>query len=82
IASLGSIDSQFINPNKNKLLINDILCFRDGVPVDAGSKKLTKSMKKKNIEITLDLHNGNSQQSIYFSDLSHEYISINSEYTT
>ncbi len=82
IASLGSIDSQFINPNKNKLLINNILCFRDGVPVDAGSKKLTKSMKKKNIEITLDLHNGNSQQSIYFSDLSHEYVSINSEYTT
>ncbi len=82
IASLGSIDSEFINPKKNKLLINNILCFRDGMPVDAGSKKLAKSMKNKNIEITLDLHNGNSQQSIYFSDLSHEYVSINSEYTT
>ena len=52
------------------------------MPVDAGSKKLAKSMKNKNIEITLDLHNGNSKQSIYFSDLSHEYVSINSEYTT
>ena len=82
IASLGSIDSKFINPKKNKLLINNILCFKDGLPVDDGSKKLAKSMKKKNIEITLDLHNGNSQQSIYFSDLSHEYVSINSEYTT
>ena len=82
IASLGSINSKFINPKKNKLLINNILCFRDGMPVDAGSKKLAKSMKNKNIEITLDLHNGNSKQSIYFSDMSHEYVSINSEYTT
>ena len=63
-------------------VINNILCFRDGIAVDASSKKLAKSMKNKNIVITLDLNNGNSKQSIYFSDLTHEYVSINSEYTT
>jgi len=39
-------------------------------------------MKKNNIEITLDLNSGKAMQTIYFSDLSHEYVHINSAYTT
>ena len=37
---------------------------------------------KNNIEITLDLNSGKAMQTIYFSDLSHEYVHINSAYTT
>ena len=40
------------------------------------------AMKKNNIEITLDLNSGKSMQTVYFSDLSHEYVHINSAYTT
>jgi N-acetylglutamate synthase/N-acetylornithine aminotransferase len=50
--------------------------------MDAGSKRLARSMKKNNIEITLDLNSGKSMQTVYFSDLSHEYVHINSAYTT
>ena len=39
IASLGSIDSQFINPNKNKLLINNIR-------VKSSSKKIFIEKKR------------------------------------
>jgi len=82
IASLGSIEDNDLNVSKVKLFINKILCFDNGIPKDAGSKKLANSMKKNNIEITLDLKSGKSNQSIYFSDLTHDYVHINSAYTT
>jgi glutamate N-acetyltransferase/amino-acid N-acetyltransferase len=82
IASLGSIDKSSFNTSKVKLFINNILCFDNGIPKDAGSKRLANSMKKNNIEIKLDLDSGKSNQTIYFSDLSHEYVHINSAYTT
>ena len=82
IASLGSIDKSSFNTSKVKLFINNILCFDNGIPKDAGSKRLANSMKKNNIEITLDLGSGKFDQTIYFSDLSHEYVHINSAYTT
>ncbi len=82
IASLGSLNDLTIDISKVKLFINDILCFSDGIPKDAGSKKLSQSMKKNNIKIIIDLGIGKHSQSLYFSDLSHEYVHINSEYTT
>ena len=82
IASLGSINKNTLNTVKVKLFINKILCFDNGTPTDAGSKRLANSMKKNNIEITLDLNSGKEMQTIYFSDLSHEYVHINSAYTT
>ena len=82
IASLGSINENSLNVAKVKLFINNILCFDNGTPTDAGSKKLSRTMKRNNIEITLDLDSGNAMQTIYFSDLSHEYVHINSAYTT
>lgn len=82
IASLGSLDDLSLNISKVKLFINDILCFSNGISKDAGSKKLSKSMKKNNIKIVIDLGLGRYSQSLYFSDLSHEYVHINSDYTT
>ena len=82
IASLGSIDDLPMNISKVKLFINDILCFSNGVPRDQGSKKLSKSMKKNNLKIVVDLGAGKYSQVLYFSDLSHEYVHINSAYTT
>ncbi len=82
IASLGSLQNTSINTSKVKLFINKILCFNNNVPADEGSKKLANSMKKNNIEITIDMGSGKSRQTIYFSDLSHEYVHINSAYTT
>ena len=82
IASLGSIKDSNINVTKAKLFINRILCFDNGTPTDSYLKRLICSMKKNNIEITLDLKSGKAMQTIYFSDLSQEYVHINSAYTT
>ena len=82
IASIGSIESSNIKPNSIKLMINNILCFKNGISLDNGSKTLEKSMRKNRIEIVVDLNNGKHKQTLYFCDLSHDYVRINSEYTT
>ena len=82
IASIGSIESSNIKPNSIKLMINNILCFKNGISLDKGSKTLEKSMRKNRIEIVVDLNNGKHKQTMYFCDLSHDYVRINSEYTT
>ena len=63
-------------------MINNILCFKNGISQDNGSKRLVKSMKKNKIEIIVDLNNGKQKQTMFFCDLSHDYVRINSEYTT
>ena len=82
IASIGSIESINIKPFNIKLMINNILCFKNGISLDNGSKRLEKSMRKNTIEITVDLNHGKHNQTMYFCDLSYDYVQINSEYTT
>ena len=82
VASIGSVDSKDIHPNKISLKINNILCFKNGNAIDNGTAKLKKSMTKNAIELSIDLNNGKFDQVIYFSDLSHDYVNINSEYTS
>ena len=45
-------------------------------------KELNKSMKKKNVTIDLFINSGKEMHTILTSDLSHEYVHINSAYTT
>ena len=82
IASLGSIDLPITSINKIQLFINSVLCFSNGTSIDSGSSQLKKSMKNNKIVITINLNNGKSCQTTYFSDLSQEYVHINSKYTT
>ena len=82
IASIGSIQSSNIKPLNIKLMINNILCFKNGISLDNGFKKLERSMRKNTIDITVDLNHGKHKQTMYFCDLSHDYVRINSEYTT
>ena len=82
IASIGSIESSNIKSDNIKLMINNILCFKNGISLDNGSKTLEKSMKKNTIEIIVDLNNGKHEKTMYFCDLSYDYVRINSEYTT
>ena len=49
-------------------------------PIDAG--RLAAIMAQEEICVKLDLHRGAAGHTMYFSDLTHEYVTINSEYTT
>ena len=83
IARLGSISNVKYSEKKIILKINNKIVYEKGMQ----SKKcnlteLNKSMMKKNITIDLYMNSGNSTYTVLTSDLSHEYVHINSAYTT
>jgi N-acetylglutamate synthase (N-acetylornithine aminotransferase) len=83
IAKLGSIEGINFTPSKVKLFINDILLFDNETNAKrVNHKKLKTSMKNKKIKIDLFLNNGRQSYTIKTSDLSKQYIHLNSAYPT
>ena len=63
----------------------DIEVVRDGEPVALGAAAcgaLAALMGEPEIDLHLALHRGAGTSTLFFSDLSHEYVSVNSESTT
>ena len=80
IAAIGKSD-QYINQNKIKLSFGKLIVSKNGEmfkKIDL--KKLDKYMKNKMIEINIDLSIGRSSRTVYSSDLTHDYVRINSDY--
>ena len=44
--------------------------------------QLEKIMAQQEISVTIDLHRGAASHTMYFSDLTHDYVTLNAEYTT
>jgi glutamate N-acetyltransferase/amino-acid N-acetyltransferase len=63
----------------------DVEVVRDGEPVElpaARRRALATIMAAPEIDLRLTMHRGPGTATVYFSDLSHEYVSVNSESTT
>jgi len=83
IARLGSIDSIRFNPEKIILKINEIEVFSKGIESKRYNyTRLKKTMKNKEIRIDIILKQGKAKHRIITSDLSKQYIHINSAYPT
>ena len=83
VAKLGSIDNAHYNPDEVYLKINNMTIFKNGVQsTKCDLKLLNKLMKKREIVIDLYLNSGKYRYTVLTSDLTHEYIHINSVYTT
>ena len=83
IARLGSINNLNYDENKVHLKINNKIIFENGLQSKkCNLKQLNKSMMKKNITIDLYMNSGKGSHTVLTSDLSHEYVHINSAYTT
>ncbi len=67
---------------KINLYINDILIFSKGMPANCDMHSLSKSMKRSEINIRLELVLGSYADTVWTCDLSHEYVTINAEYHT
>ena len=65
-----------------KLSINEIIIFKNGLPVTPIPRKLLNEMKKDEINIQLHLGKGNKSATLWTCDLSKEYVKINAEYHT
>ena len=83
IARLGSLNHIDYKAEKVELHINKMLIFTGGIQSDkCNLKLLNKSMKKNEVVVDIFLNSGSSSHSVLTSDLSHEYVHINSAYTT
>ncbi|MHB9154580.1 MAG: bifunctional ornithine acetyltransferase/N-acetylglutamate synthase, partial [Endomicrobiales bacterium] len=54
--------------------------FRQGTPVPFSEAKAKKTLREKEVKITLDLHQGAHKATYYTCDLSFDYIKINASY--
>tara|TARA_B110000196_G_C21010707_1_gene597747 strand:- start:378 stop:1025 length:648 start_codon:yes stop_codon:yes gene_type:complete len=80
IMAIGKTNSK-IDQNKINLKFGNILVASKGMMFkNINFSKLDNYMKKKIIEINVNLNQGNFSKTVYASDLTHEYIQINADY--
>ena len=66
---------------KIKIYIQDFLLCENGQGIcEVDELNLSKALKNRNIEILIDLAEGNKEFSVWTSDLTEEYIKINADY--
>jgi glutamate N-acetyltransferase/amino-acid N-acetyltransferase len=56
--------------------------FENGMPTDVNPVTVSEAMKRREILIRVELGLGNFERTVYTTDLSREYVSINADYTT
>ena len=79
--AVGNAGAPF-NPDKVDILLNKILLLKNGNPTNLSQKIIEKSMRKDEINITIDLKCGKEWEEVFTCDLSYDYVKINAEYTT
>jgi len=77
-AAIGTVSGNF-DPMQAKLTINGVCVADDSVPQEDRSQvDLTERL----VEIEIDLKNGQSEATVFTNDLTHAYVSENSEYSS
>ncbi len=81
LAAAGAA-SKRINLERLKLFIQGVPVFKNGAISNFNFNKLRQKLKKENINVTLDLETGKETFRLWTSDLTEEYVRINSAYST
>lgn len=77
-AAIGTVQGNF-DPMVSKLTINGVCVADDSMPQ---SDRSLVDLKERLVEIEIDLKNGNSSATVFTNDLTHAYVSENSEYSS
>ena len=83
VAALGRSGAR-VNGEKLDLSINNICVMNHGNPVTFNAKNLSHTLADKNndVEVMIQLNMGKGEATAWGCDLSREYVTINSAYTT
>lgn len=81
MAALGRTGA-YIEESKTDLFINDIFMLNNGTPVPYYEDAVSRSLDQEEVSIKLVLNVGEASATAWTCDLSEEYVSFNSEYTT
>ncbi|MCX5817096.1 MAG: bifunctional glutamate N-acetyltransferase/amino-acid acetyltransferase ArgJ [Proteobacteria bacterium] len=79
IAAAGDADVP-LQPSKIEIIMQGRQLVKECVEVPFDEQELKKMMNKKEIELTVDLHDGKASFDIYTTDLTYDYIKINASY--
>ena len=81
LAAVGRADIDTLNVSAVNIFLDDVCIVRNGgVDADYSEEKGQAVMNQEEIKIRVELGRGDSSAIIWTSDLSHEYVRINSEY--
>ena len=81
MAALGRTGA-YIEESKTDLFINDIFMLNNGTPVPYYEDAVSRSLDQEDVSIKLVLNVGEASATAWTCDLSEEYVTFNSEYTT
>jgi glutamate N-acetyltransferase/amino-acid N-acetyltransferase len=70
-----------VDPNRIDVFFDQAPIVKNGMGVNSRmEKKASQRIKKKSFKVTVDLHQGKSQFSVFTTDLSFDYVKINASY--
>lgn len=81
VTALGRSGAE-LDETKLEVHLNDICVMRAGIPVPFDSKTASASLAREQVSLTVRLHLGQAAATARGCDLSEEYVTINSTYTT
>ncbi len=81
MAALGRTGA-YIEESKTDLFINDIFMLNNGTPIPYYEDAVSRSLDQEEVSIKLVLNVGEASATAWTCDLSEEYVTFNSEYTT
>jgi len=82
VSAVGASGAE-IDPDKIDVFIEDSIVVSDGQFIgEAEEEAATPALKKKEITVRIVLNNGNASAEMWSSDISYEYIRINTDYKT
>lgn len=71
-----------MKPELLELFFDDILLFKGGRGVNRNERKLRSVMEKEHIQVCVRLGMGTGTFTVYASDLTHDYVTLNAHYHT
>lgn len=81
VAAIGYADVTDLDDAKVRVWLGDVLIVEHGGCADSYSESAgQKIMDQESITIKIDLGRGSSNETIWTTDLSHEYVTINADY--
>jgi glutamate N-acetyltransferase/amino-acid N-acetyltransferase len=81
LAALGTSPVKF-NPNKVDVSFGPLKVAKDGAAMEFSEAKALGLLKRKEVEVVVDLKAGKYEATVFTSDLSYDYVKINANYRT
>ncbi len=81
VAALGRSGAK-VNERKLEVYLNDVCVMKQGSPVPFDREEVSTSLASKEVSVRLHLNLGRGEATAWGCDLSEEYVTINSAYTS